>query len=86
MPFYLLCLLYGSGNARRKTKCITSSQDFWLDLEEALYVSALPFPENKCVILQGEIVTDIGTRIKLKIHWGNQMRLRGTSGQLQEEL
>lgn len=49
--------------------------EFWLDLEETLYLSALLFPENRCVTLQGEIVIDIGTRKRLKIHWGNQMRL-----------
>lgn len=49
--------------------------EFWLDLEETLCLSALLFPENRGVTLQGEIVTDIDTRKRLKIHWGNQMRL-----------
>lgn len=49
--------------------------EFWLDLEETLYLSALLFPENICVTLQGEIMTDIDTRKRLKTLWGNQMRL-----------
>lgn len=44
---------------------------FWLDLEETLYLSALLFPENRCVTLQGAILTDIDTRKRLKIHWEN---------------
>lgn len=47
----------------------------WLDLEETLNLSALLFSENRCVTLQGKIVTDIDTRKILKIHWGNKMRL-----------
>lgn len=46
-----------------------------LDLEETLHLSALLFPENRCGTLWGDIVTDIDTRKRLKIHWGNQMRL-----------
>lgn len=49
--------------------------ELWLDLEETLHLSALLFPENRCVALRGEIVTGIDTRKRLKIHWGNQMRL-----------
>lgn len=76
----MLSLPYGCGNARRKTKCITGSQDFCLDLEKALYPSAFFLPKNGCMIsLQGEIVTDIDTRVRLKIRWGSQMRLGGTS-------
>lgn len=61
---------------------MTCSQDFWFDLEDALYLSALLFSNNACVTLQGEILSDIDTRIRLKIHWGSQMGLRGTSEQL----
>lgn len=46
------------------------SQDFWLDLEESLYLSALLFSKNICGTPQGEIVTDSDSRIRLKIHWG----------------
>lgn len=42
--------------------------EFWFDLEETLYLSALLFPENRCATLQEEIMTAIDTRKILKIH------------------
>jgi len=51
------------------TKCKGGSQNFWLDLEDSPYLSALLFSKNICGP-QGEVMTDIDTRIRLKTHWG----------------